>query len=900
MSLPTAPKHELVPVSLADEMRQSYLDYAMSVIVSRAIPNVCDGLKPVHRRILYAMHESGCFHNKPYRKSARITGAVMGSYHPHGNLAIYEAMVRMAQDFSMRLPLIDGQGNFGSMDGDSPAAERYTEARLAMAASALLEDIDKDTVPFSPNYDNSTQEPNVLPARFPNLLVNGAGGIAVGMATNIPPHNLGEVIDACCAYIENPALTIEDLMHYIPGPDFPTGAMIVGKAGIHEAYHTGRGSVIMRGKSHVEEKANRESIIFTEIPYQVNKSRLLERMAELVNGKVIEGISDLRDESDRDGVRVVIELKRDADAQVVLNLLHRHTAVQTSFGCNILALHDGQPKTLTLKDIIAAFINFREGVITRRTRYELQKAREKAHIYLGLAIAVAHIDEIIVLIRKAQNPQDAKEKLLARDWEASSVVPLIQMVDDVETVAPTYRLTEAQAKAILDLRLHRLTGLERDKITEDLKVLIAEIQECLKILQDRGYLFEILKSELLDVKQRFATPRRTEIIEGESSYDLEALIQREEMVITVTHNGYIKRVPLSTYRAQRRGGKGRSGMNTRDEDFVEQLFSANTHTPILFFTSLGKVYTLKVYKLPLAAPQSLGKALINILPIEKGEKITTIMPMPEEEFWPNLYMVFATDFGSIRRNNLGDFLKIRSNGKIAMKLEEQENLIGVATCTEEEDVFLTATNGRSVRFPVSDVRVFASRNSTGVRGIRLPEKARVVSMSILKSAPYSPEQREDYLRLSRLQRAGENIEQELAASTIKSMADYEAMALQEQWILTVAEKGYGKRTSAYEFRRTNRGAQGIANMDITDKTGPIVASFPVVDDEDLMLVTNTGQVIRSPMNQIRMVGRRTQGVRLFNVEQEMKVVSADSIKDSSEEGEEDLEDDEDLATDQVG
>lgn len=883
---PPFPDQEIINVSLADEMKQSYLDYAMSVIVSRAIPNVCDGLKPVHRRILYAMNESGYTHGRPYRKSARIVGDVMGKYHPHGNVPIYDAMVRMAQDFSMRLPLIDGQGNFGSMDGDSAAAERYTEARLESVAQTLLEDIDKDTVPFQPNYDNSTEEPIVLPARFPNLLINGAGGIAVGMATNIPPHNLGEVIDACLAYVDNNDITIEELMEYIPGPDFPTGAQIIGRRGIYEAYHTGRGSVMMRGKTHVEEKNNKESIIITEVPYQVNKARMLERMAELVNAKTIEGISDLRDESDRDGVRVVIEIKRDADANVILNQLHKHTPLQTSFGCNILALHKGRPSTLNLKDIISAFIAFREEVIIKRTKYELQKAREKAHLFLGLAIAVVNIDEVIALIRSAKNPAEAREALIARAWPCESILPLIRMVDEIENPEATYTLSEAQARAILELRLHRLTGLEREKIREDLEALTGEIQECLGILSHRHILLGVLKTELFEIKEKFATPRRTEIIEGDIHADIESLIQQEDMVVTVTHNGYIKRVPLSTYRAQKRGGKGRTGMSTRDEDFVDNLFVANTHTPILFFTSAGKVYNLKVYKLPMASAQSRGKALINILPLDKGEKLSAIMPMPEnEETWDNLQIMFATDKGNVRRNLLSDFTNIRANGKIAMKLDEEESLIGVATCSEQCDILLTANNGRSVRFHSTDVRVFAGRNSTGVRGIKLGHKDRVISMAVLHNSPYTPEQREAYLKLSRHARTGESITHEFADNII-SQDLYEEMANKEQFILTITENGYGKRSSAYEFRCTNRGTQGIANMEITPKTGDIVASFPVADTDQLMLVTNSGQLIRSAVKEIRIAGRRTQGVRLFRIEEDMRVVSADRLEESSEEEEE--------------
>lgn len=867
-------------VSLVDEMRKSYLDYAMSVIVSRAIPDVCDGLKPVHRRILYFMKEHGFEYNKSHRKSANVTGGVMAKYHPHGNMAIYDAMVRMAQPFSMRLMLVDGQGNFGSMDGDPPAAERYTEARLSHPAHYLLADIDEDTVDFHPNYDETTKEPAVLPARFPNLLVNGAGGIAVGMATNIPPHNLGEVIDACCAYVDNPALTLEEAMQYIPGPDFPTGAHIMGRGGIREAYRAGRGSVVMRSVTHIEEIGNRQAIIVTEVPYQVNKARMVERIAEIVNGKIVEGIADLRDESNREGVRVVIEIKKGFEPYVILNQLYKHTPLQTSFGCNILALDKGQPRVMGLLKIIQAFIDFRQTVIIRRTYFKLGKAREKAHIYLGLAVAVANIDEVIRLIRAASTPAEARAALMGKEWPAESVLPLIRLVDNVESPALTYRLSEQQTRSILDLRLHRLTGLEREKIAGDLNVIIQEISEYLKILGDRAYFLSILKQELIEVKEKFATPRRTMIIDGEAtSGDIEDFIQKEDMVVTVTHNGYIKRVPLSTYRAQRRGGKGRSGMSTREEDFVDQLFVANTHTPILFFTSLGKVHALKVHRLPVASPQSPGKAIINILPLEKNEKISTIMPMPEDETsWESLQLMFATDRGNVRRNPLMEFANIRANGKIAMKLEEEgEQLIGVAPCDESSDILLTSKHGRCVRFQATDVRVFQSRNSTGVRGIRLQVGDEVVSMSILKRCVFTLDERDAYLRLSRARRGSEEATSLEGITLLEER--YQEMHEMEEFILTVAENGYGKRSSAYEYRLTNRGTQGIANMDITYKTGLVVDSFPVKDDEQLMLVTDKGQITRSRMNEIRIAGRKTQGVKLFRLEHEEKVVSVDCLEE---------------------
>ena len=730
---------DVTPISIEDEMRSSYLDYAMSVIVSRALPDVRDGLKPVHRRILYSMKENGYEYNKPYRKSARIVGDVMGKYHPHGDQAIYDAMVRMAQGFSMRLPLIDGQGNFGSMDGDKAAAMRYTEARLARSAHELLEDIDRDTVDFQENYDETMQEPKVLPAGYPNLLVNGAGGIAVGMATNIPPHNLGEVVDACCAYIDNPSITIDEIIeNHVHGPDFPTGGIILGRQGILSAFHTGRGSVVVRGRTSFEEiRKDRLAIIVHEVPYQVNKSRMIENMADAVRDKKIEGISDLRDESDRDGVRVVIELKRDAEQEVVLAQLFRFTPLQTSFGVNMLALLNGKPQQLNLREIIVAFVEFREEVIRRRTIYELDKARDKAHILAGLAVAVSNIDEVIALIRAASDPQAARAQLMARKWPADEVAPMISLLDEPGhgVIDGVYMLSETQAKAILELRLHRLTGLERDKIGNDLRELGDQITEYLSILESRHKLYGILRNELVEVRARFANERRSSIEENEFEHDLEDLIQREDMVVTVTSSGYIKRVPLSTYRAQKRGGKGRSGMSTRDEDFVAQVFVVNTHTPVLFFSSTGKVYKTKVYRLPLGTPQARGKALINLLPLDGGETITTLMPMPEdEEIWADLFVMFATASGGIRRNALSDFVRVQANGKIAMKLDEGDQLVRVRTCTAEDDVLLLASGGKVIRFPVTDVRVFSGRTSTGVRGIRLAINDKVIAMSVVKAS----------------------------------------------------------------------------------------------------------------------------------------------------------------------
>jgi DNA gyrase subunit A len=869
----------IAPVVLEDEMKKSYLDYAMSVIVSRALPDVRDGLKPVHRRILYSMKEGGFDYNKPYKKSARIVGDVMGKYHPHGDGSIYNAMVRMAQDFSMRVPLVDGQGNYGSMDGDEAAAMRYTEARLSHVAHYMLHDIDKDTVDFQPNYDESAKEPVVLPARFPNLLVNGAGGIAVGMATNIPPHNLGEVIDACCAYIDNHDITIEELIQIVPGPDFPTGGIILGRRGILDAYKMGRGSITMRSKTHIEEiRKDREAIIITEIPYQVNKARMVERIAETVNAKIVEGISDLRDESDRNGVRVVIEIKKDADASVVLNQLYKHTPVQTSFGINTLALNGGKPETMSLKDIIYNFIRFREDVIARRTRFELRKARDKAHTLLGLAIAVANIDEIISIVRAAKDPAVAREQLMAKSWPTKDIGPLIRLVETLPESQPDpahYTLTETQARAILDLRLHKLTGLEREKISDELHEIIDQIKEYLSILSNRDHLFKVLKEELIEVKEKFSTPRRSEFSDEDITTATEDLIQQEDMVVTVSHNGYIKRVPLSTYRAQHRGGKGRSGMGTRDEDFVERVFVAHTHTPILFFSDHGLSYALKVYMLPIGSATSLGKAMVNILPLSKGEKITTIMAMPEDESqWEDLHIMFATSKGTVRRNKLSDFTNIRANGKIAMKLESGESLVNVSVCDEDSDVFLATYQGKCIRFPVTDIRVFAGRNSMGVRGIKLAKDDRIISMSILQHNKFTIEERDDYLKKSRALRA-----EEIAPEISLSDERFNEMQENEQFLLTITEKGFGKRSSTYEYRLSSRGGMGIANMEITSKTGLMVGSVIVEDSDDIMLVTNGGKLIRSPINQVRIAGRKTQGVRLFRIDNKEKVVSADCIRE---------------------
>lgn len=876
---PSEGSFDIGEISIEEEMKRSYLDYAMSVIVSRALPDVRDGLKPVHRRILYSMHENGYDSSKPYRKSARIVGDVMGRYHPHGDQAIYDAMVRMAQLFSMRLPLIDGQGNFGSMDGDPPAAMRYTEARLAKSAETLLDDIDKETVDFQANYDETVEEPMVLPARFPNMLVNGAGGIAVGMATNIPPHNLGEVIDACIAYIDDSEIEIENLMDFISGPDFPTGGTILGRAGIRSAYLTGRGSVVMRARTHVEEIGkDREAIVVTEVPYQINKSRLLERIAIMVREKQIEGISDLRDESDRDGVRVVIELRRDAISDVVLAQLFRHTQLQSTFGVNMLALNRGRPELMNLKQVIAAFVEFREEVITRRTIYLLRRARERAHVLAGLLVAISNLDPVIEMIRYSSDPATARKKLMAKDWPAGDVAEFIQLIDDPghKVVDGHYRLSEAQARAILELRLQRLTGMERDKLTEETAELADRIGGFLDILASRELLLEVMRKELAEMRDTYAEDRRTTIEDMEFEHDIEDLIQREDMVVMVTHGGYIKRVPLSTYRAQRRGGKGRSGMNTRDEDFVSRLFVTSTHTPVLFFSSKGIVYQLKVYKLPLGSPQARGRAMVNLLPLEEGEFITTVMPLPEdEESWGDLFAMFATRIGNIRRNLLSDFVNIKANGKIAMKLEEGDALVDVQVCTEEDDVLLATDKGMCIRSAVTDVRVFSGRTSTGVRGIRLASGDEVISMSILEHNDVETETRDEYLRrASAMRRSGDDEEGDVDVQGSELSDDlYNELAEREQFILTVTERGFGKRSSAYEYRTTGRGGKGIANIEMTDRNGPVVASFPVASADQIMLVTDSGQLIRTSVDEIRIAGRRTQGVTLFRIENEERVVS---------------------------
>ena len=880
---------DIRPISLIDEMKRSYLDYAMSVIVSRALPDVRDGLKPVHRRILFSMHENNYTPERPYNKSARVTGDTMGKYHPHGNQAIYDALVRLAQDFSMRLPLIDGQGNFGSIDNDPAAAERYTEVRLARPTMSLLDDLENDTVDFQPNYDGREREPVVLPAKFPNLLVNGAGGIAVGMATNIPPHNLGEVIDACITYFDNPAISIDELIEIVPGPDFPTGGLILGRVGIRSAYHKGRGSILMRGRVHNETiRKEREALIITEIPYQVNKAAMVEKIAELVREKKIEGIADIRDESDRQGMRVVIELKRDAMADVVLNQLYRFSPLQSTFGANMVALIGGRPEQLNLKDMIRAFTEFREEVVGRRIKFLLRKARERAHVLVGLAIAVANIDAVIALIRKAPDPATAREQLMARDWPAKDVVALVELIADPRhkvSKTGTYQLSEEQARAILDLRLQRLTALGRDEIGDELAKLGAEIGDYLDILRSRARIVGIVKDELIDIKTKFGTPRRTDIVEAAGEVEDEDLIQREDMVVTVSHKGYIKRVPLSAYRAQRRGGKGRAGMATREEDFVTRIFIANTHTPVLFFSSRGMAYKMTVWRLPIAAPQARGKALVNLLPLEKDETITTILPLPEDEgSWSKLDVMFATNYGSVRRNKLSDFIEVRQNGKIAMKLDTGDRIIGVEVCSENNDVLLTSADGQAIRFPVTDVRVFKGRDSPGVRGIKLGKSDEVISMAILGHVDADASERMAYVRQANaVRRGGAEIESDMEPEedgqegVVLTQDRYAELSAHEQFVLTVSANGYGKRTSAYEYRISGRGGKGIIAMTVNQRNGKLVASFPVEDSDQIMLVTDGGQLIRVPVLDISVMGRSTQGVIVFSTAEGERVVSVEHI-----------------------
>ena len=879
---------DIAPISIVEEMKTSYLDYAMSVIVSRALPDVRDGLKPVHRRILYACQEAGYVAGRPYRKCSRIVGDVMGKYHPHGDQAIYDALARMVQPWSMRVPLIDGQGNFGSMDPDPPAAMRYTEARLAKVANFLLADFDKDTVNFQPNYDASESEPQVLPARFPNLLVNGAGGIAVGMATNIPPHNLGEVLAACRAYMDDPAITSEGLMEHVLGPDFPTAPLILGMSGIRSAYTTGRGSIMMRSRHVVEEgRGDRRSIVLTAIPYQVGKNGLVEKIAEAAKDKRIEGVADIRDESNREGVRIVIDLKRDATPEVVLNQLWRHTPAQSSFPANMLAIRGGRPETLTLRDIIESFVRFREEVITRRSKFELLKARERAHILLGLVVAVTNLDEVVKLIRGSASPVAAREALLKRPWPIAEIAPYIALVEAVEPQAraKTYRLSEAQVKAILELRLHRLTALGREEIGGELNELAQSIGELLEILANRARLYEVMREEFAEVEAEFATPRVTELAAAADGIEDEDLIEREDMVVTVTMTGYIKRTPLSIFREQKRGGKGRAGMQTKEEDAVTNLFVTSTHNPVLFFSNLGQVYRMKVWRLPEGGPNTKGRPMVNLLPLSEGETISTVLPLPEDEAeWGGLHIMFATARGTVRRNSMDAFANIRATGKRAMRFgdsEGEENdpndrLIGVSLLTEEDDVFLATRNGKAIRFKSTDVREFQSRDSQGVRGIRLKPGDQVISMSILRRVGTKPEEREAYLKCPPW-RDREEVECTLSAERFAEMAE------KEQFILTVTENGYGKRSSAYEYRRTNRGGQGITNIDTSERNGGVVASFPARQGEALMLVTDQGKMIRTTVGDIRIMGRNTQGVTIFRIAEEEHVVSVAKIEESDEE-----------------
>ncbi len=894
----------MAPISIESELKRSYLDYAMSVIVARALPDARDGLKPVHRRILFSMHENGFSATGAYRKSARVVGDVIGKYHPHGDVAVYDALVRMAQDFSMCLPLIDGQGNFGSVDGDPPAAMRYTESRMTKAAEALLADLDKDTVDFKPNYDGAEHEPSVLPSRIPNLLVNGAGGIAVGMATNIPPHNLSEIVEACLAVLADPEIALETLLDMVPGPDFPTGGEIIGRSGARQALISGRGSVVVRGKTAIETSAkDRESIIITEIPYQVNKATLVERIAELVREKRIEGVADLRDESDRDGMRVVIDLKRDATADVILNQLYRFTPLQSSFGVNMLALNRGKPEQLGLRPLIDAFLEFREEVVVRRTKFELTKARNRGHVLVGLAIAVANIDEVIIIIRSSRDPAEARERLQGKDWPAGDMMALIGLIQDPRTVVvdgDKVRLTDEQARAILSLTLSRLTGLGRDEIFEEAGTLSASIAEYLAILASRDRIVSIIREELEEVKHAFGRPRRTQIVDGDADVEDEDLIPREEMVVTVTHGGYVKRTALSSYRTQHRGGKGKAGMAMKDEDAVVRVFAASTHAPVLFFSSIGKVYKLKVWRLPLAQANARGKAFVNLLPLEAGETITTVLPLPEDEAqWDALDVMFATSFGDVRRNKLSDFVQVNRAGKIAMKFgEDGGRIVGVALCDELKDILLTTALGRCIRFPVTDVRVFAGRESTGVRGVRLGDGDEVISMAVLSHVDATPGERVAYLKYAAALRAasGEAVEGDAAdvgeadAEPDEGAVDLDqvsnerliALGAAEQLILTITDAGLGKRTSSYDYRCTGRGGQGLVAHDLTRRGGRLAASFPVEEGDEILLVTDGGQLIRVPVGQVRVAARNTQGVYIFRTADAERVVSVERLAEPGE------------------
>jgi DNA gyrase subunit A len=883
-------------ISITEEMKTSYLDYAMSVIVSRAIPDLRDGLKPVHRRILYAMHETNNTHDKPYRKSSRPVAEAMGKYHPHGDSAIYDALVRMAQDFSMSLVLLDGQGNFGSMDGDKAAAYRYTEVRMEKTAQALLADIDKDTVDFQLNYDGKDTEPTVLPARYPNMLVNGAGGIAVGMATNIPPHNLGEVVDATLALIEDPDLTSEQLIEYIPGPDFPTGGLMLGRTGARKAYLEGRGSVINRAKTRFEElRKDRWAIIIEEIPYQVNKAAMIEKIAAEVRDKRIEGVSHVQDESDRNGVRVVVELKRDATAEVVLNQLFRYTPMQTSFGCNMLALNGGRPEQLTLRRFLTCFIDFREEVVARRTAFELRKARERSHVLCGLAVAVTNVDEIVATIRKSSDAAEARKQLMERRWPAEDIAGYIRLIDDPTQKMNddgTYNLSEAQARAILELRLQRLTQIGVKEVTDELKILAGKIKEYLEILSSRERIMGIIAEELIEVKTNFAVPRRTEIIEWSGDMMDEDLIEREEMVVTVTAGGYIKRTALTDFRAQKRGGKGLQGMSTKDEDVVTTLFVANTHTQLLFFSTDGMAYKMKTWRLPMGGRTAKGKAIVNILPIPPGVSVAAVMPVDREEVdWGDLQIVFATTQGDVRRNRLSDFTNVRSNGKIAMKLPEGVELVNARICSEDDDVMLTTDSGRAIRFSSTDLRVMNSRASTGVRGIRLTGNDRVVSMSVIRHFKATPEERAAYLKMRRAM-AGvteeEATDDDVPADPNFSQERYAEMAAVENLILTITRAGSGKISSSHDYPVRGRGGMGVTAMDKAMRGGPVVASFPVEMSDQIMLVTSNGQSIRCPINGISFRSRSAGGVRVFNTNDDEKVVSVAYIPDQGDETDEEL------------
>ncbi|RWR31474.1 DNA gyrase subunit A [Sinirhodobacter populi] len=890
---PKRPAYDGPTVSIAEEMKTAYLDYAMSVIVSRAIPDLRDGLKPVHRRILYAMFETGNTSDKPYRKSARPVGDVMGKYHPHGDAAIYDALVRMAQDFSMSLPLLDGQGNFGSMDGDSPAAMRYTEVRMDKPAAFMLADIEKDTVDFQDNYDGKDREPTVLPARFPNMLVNGAGGIAVGMATNIPPHNLGEVIDATLALIDNPDMSTEAIMEIIPGPDFPTGAQIMGRSGARKAYLEGRGSVLIRAKTHIEEvRKDRHAIVVDEIPYQVNKSAMIEKMAELVRDKRLEGISNIADESDRVGVRVVIELKRDATPDVVLNQLYRFTSLQTSFGCNMLALNGGKPETLMLRDFLTHFITFREEVVARRTAFDLRKARERSHILCGLAVAVSNVDEVVATIRASKDPAEARDKLMTRRWPAHDIAEYIRLIDDPlheMNEDGTYNLSEVQARAILDLRLQRLTAMGVQEVTDELVELAGKIRDYLDILGSRERIMAIISDELREVKEQFAVPRRTEIIDWAGDLDDEDLIEREDMVVTITSGGYIKRTPLIEFRAQRRGGKGLASMQTKEDDVVTTLFVANTHTQLLFFTTDGMVYSLKCWRLPLAGRTSKGKAIVNILPIPQGVTIASLMPVdaPEAE-WDGYQVFFSTSDGDVRRNALSDFANVKRNGKIAMKLPEGVTLVDTRMCTEDDDIMLVMAGGRAIRFPVPEVRIFKGRDSTGVRGVRLAGGDKVVSMSVIRHFEAEPWERAAFVRRYRAEHGADEAEEietddesPVAEGTL-SDERYDDMLAAQDLILTITAKGLGKLTSSHDYPVRGRGGQGVTAFEKSMRGGPLVASFPVDLTDQVMLATSTGQSIRCPVDGISFRSRSAGGVKVFNTAPGEEVVSVARIAEQDD------------------